>query len=121
MFPDKNEILTGHFGMGHVRKSHEKIADLRIKRGSIRTALSVVNEPGKTVEKTPKLLKSRTLNAHNLSNKGATSKNETDLKSCEYELFKSVLRLPVSCFIDERSSIENRILGETRQVCVLIT
>ena len=39
MFPDKNEILTGHFEMGHVRKSHEKIADLRKKRGSIRTTL----------------------------------------------------------------------------------
>jgi hypothetical protein len=56
-----------------------------------------------------------------LRNKGATSKSKTDLKSCEYELSKSVLRLPVSCFIDERSSIENRILGETRQVCMLIT
>ena len=36
----------------------------------------------KTVEKTPKLPKSQTLRAHNASNKGATTKSSTDMKSC---------------------------------------
>ena len=36
---DKNEILQGHFGRGHVRQNRAKIAKLRKKQGSIRTTL----------------------------------------------------------------------------------
>jgi hypothetical protein len=42
LFSDKNGILTRCIGIGHVRKNHVNIADLRKKQGSLRTTLSVV-------------------------------------------------------------------------------
>jgi hypothetical protein len=76
---------------------------------------------GKTVEKTPKLPKIQTLRAHNTSNKGATSKNSTDLKSCDNDLSKSVLQSIASCSIEELLLFENGIFGETRRLYMLIT